>query len=459
MLDLINTKSHLVKIFMGIWLFIILSAVFVSPSYIASRESLKRIDNERAGLQSASVLVGMLFNLTELQQILSHEFPDEDTLQKAQAVLDHLIEDVSAHRYFSETWPPNEAVSLRVRMEDDLHVIRKDPGLRHQSRIRGLISHTRTAIIAVANNSGLVLDPYLDTYYLTDATVISLPEIINLLSETEVLLNKVSGQSEDQSQKDSFSLYMAGQSLEREIVGRLSYSVDIYSKEKRKLYKSGYIAPTQAQILTNEFIDRVRPEVEKITTRSAQYGDFTLLRKRAYDLQQKLSEDLLEALSEKRQKAGRELQRGFLQSAIIALICVWAVILVLKARGDSARLRDQSLLIEQILDTAGIAVWEKNLATGEFWTSGHFKRMIGYEDDPLSNKEIIFEAILSAQDLDDLKSLGLRARAGEDILTDVIWSLRRKDGQIIKVGSRIACRSASKERRGCIVGILTAGKS
>lgn len=463
MLNFINRQSRLVKALLAGWCFAILLGAFFSNTYIATQGAIKRISAEREGLSDVSVLFGVLHDLAKLQQLLASGSQTEGFIDKTQSLINSIQGRLDSAPYFQSERPKDQGLPLRIIWTDHLKIISKDPGVRHLQRVREMVETMRSAIVSVANHSGLILDPDLDTYYLMDAVVISLPEVISLLSEAGIIIQKSVIEDRPLSGEEFFSLSLFSKMLEKEIAQRLIKSVGVYSDEARKSGGAGDNLASAAHIAAHDHAVKVDRLIKITSVRAGNIYNqeivdaYDEIMDATLDIQGQMAREFDAVLYKKILLHKKRMQLGALRSFIITGFLLLFIVILLRSQADASRIADQSVLIDEALDIGGIAVWEKNLLTGRFWVSLQFKKMIGYEGDDLADQEMIFESILSPDDLAHLKECGVRARAGEDLFSENVWHIKHRDGSTIKTNSRIICRKPAGQKLGRIVGIVSAG--
>lgn len=73
-----------------------------------------------------------------------------------------------------------------------------------------VISDARTLLTTVANQSNLILDPDLDSYYCMSLVALRFPELLEVMNDTAVAMNRVNGESVDAGLQATVLLILAG---------------------------------------------------------------------------------------------------------------------------------------------------------------------------------------------------------------------------------------------------------
>lgn len=101
---------------------------------------------------------------------------------------------------------------------------------------REVLSTLNTLIAYVGDSSNLILDPDLDTYYLMDATIYAVPQLINRLDEINVFVNEKKSNFASLTNKENMKLNSLIEILKNVDTARLMGDVDTSVNEDKNFY-------------------------------------------------------------------------------------------------------------------------------------------------------------------------------------------------------------------------------
>ena len=186
--------------FMLVGLLMLLPLLYVIVQYIGSINYLIQFgDKEQDGLLYNAAVVDFLYDLQQhagLSQLYQNGVePVAQTIATIQSDIDEDIHDIdSVNAELGNVFEVSEQWTTLKRswqeLRDDLFDLTSQQSLdRHQELTR----QTLALLVAVGNNSNLILDPDVDSYYLMDPIINKIPLIADYLNqirslETEIAL-------------------------------------------------------------------------------------------------------------------------------------------------------------------------------------------------------------------------------------------------------------------------------
>jgi PAS domain S-box-containing protein len=449
---------------LGILIFLSMISITGYNAYSSVQKDIDFTAQEKTGLSEQRQLFDVLYftNLLRFDLILFRAgMPIEAEINDYVSRIDEAASRLPTHDYeeLCGQWR-----TLRAQIMQDRSLLNLDSG------IVSLIVGIRKAITESGNSSNLILDPHLDSYYLSTVVLSQLPNNQVRLSDIALsLYPKIAGNKpvsdEERVRAANVGYMMADVDVERvvssvqtSLAGSTDKGGDGHVEDSDNLAARIKAATEDYHQRQQELLEYVWQFSKGKAIKSDEFmAIWIIAAKSGYALWNTSSSRLEILLDRHIAEDTARRDKIIFTGMLAALLAAFSIFFAVKWRGRADVFRDKNALLDLALSVSQSGFWERDLLTGKLRVSPRTKQIFGYKDSEVADSEAAMDRIIHPDDIGLVRQMSEEVIRGERKEQDynLISRFFHKDGHIGYMQGRILCERDSSGRPLRVFGTIS----